>query len=220
MHEAVCWCPTTTTTTTTTTITTTTLQLPPPPLHPLPSQQHQHYSNTHLHQHFPGTYYGGEEDGMGTVPEATMKRMEEGYRELQATPSKSLLKKYLTPMVFDQLKRRVTAAGATLMDVIQSGLANPDSGVGVYAADAESYIMFHDLFDPVIDDYHGGFGSRDLHPGINLGSPAALGDLNELGDYVVSTRVRCARSLEAYPFNPLLTHQQYLELEQDVERAP
>ncbi|KAK4307593.1 hypothetical protein Pmani_020658 [Petrolisthes manimaculis] len=157
-----------TTTITTITTTTTILQLPPPPLHPLlPSQQqHQYNSNTHLHQHLPGTYYGGEEDGMGTVPEAIMKRLEEGYRELQATPSKSLLKKYLTPMVFNQLKRRVTAAGATLLDVIQSGLANPDSGVGVYAPDAESYIMFRDLFDPVIDDYHGGFGSRDLHPGI------------------------------------------------------
>lgn len=156
---------------------------------------------------------------MGTVSEATIARLEEGYRELQATPSNSLLKKHLTPEVFDLLKYRVTAAGATLMDVIKSGLANPDSGVGVYAADAESYTMFSDLFDPVIDEYHGGFGPRDLHPGINLGSPAALGDLNELGDYVVSTRVRCARSLEGYPFNPLLTHQQYMELEQDVERA-
>lgn len=34
--------------------------------------------------------------------------------------------------------------------------------------------------------------------------------------YIISTRVRCGRSLQGYPFNPLLTEQQYKEMETKV----
>ena len=53
----------------------------------------------------------------------------------------------------DSLKSQKTKLGATLLDVIQSGVANVDSGVGVYAPDAESYTMFKGLFDPIIQVY-------------------------------------------------------------------
>ena len=33
------------------------------------------------------------------------------------------------------------------------------------------------------------------------------------GKYVVSTRIRCGRSVQSYPFNPNMTEQQYIELE-------
>ncbi|XP_071517411.1 uncharacterized protein [Panulirus ornatus] len=165
------------------------------------------------------SYYGSEEDGMERLAPDILARLEEEYERLRVTKSRSLMKKFLTPEVFGRLKHRVTSSGASLLDVIKSGLVNLDSGIGLYAPDAESYTMFHELFDPVIDEYHGGFGPADYHPGINFGTANALGDLNEWGPYVVSTRVRCARSLEGYPFNPLLTNEQYLELEQDVERA-
>lgn len=144
--------------------------------------------------------------------------LEQAYASLQASESRSLLKKHLTPDVFERLKYRTTADGASLLDVIKSGVANPDSSVGLYAPDAEAYTLFRDLFEPVIQEYHG-LAPGEGHPGINLGSPNVLGDLNEWGPYVVSTRVRCARSLEAYPFNPLMTLEQYIELEQDAERA-
>ncbi|MPC66485.1 Arginine kinase [Portunus trituberculatus] len=164
------------------------------------------------------SYYGGEEEGMERLAGPELAALEQAYATLQASESSSLLKKHLTPDVFEQLKHRITAHGASLLDVIKSGVANPDSGVGLYAPDAESYVLFRDLFEPVIEEYHGlarGVG----HPGINLGTPHVLGDLNEWGPYVVSTRVRCARSLEAYPFNPMMTLEEYVELEQDAERA-
>lgn len=154
---------------------------------------------------------------MERVDPETLATLEKEFRRLKGVPSRMLMKKYLTKEVFDKLKHRVTAGGATLLDVIKSGLANPDSSIGLYAPDAESYTLFGDLFDPVIDQYHGGFGPNERHPGIDFGSPDLLGDLNEWGDYVVSTRVRCARSIEGYPFNPLLTAEQYSELEQDIE---
>ncbi|KAF8278043.1 arginine kinase [Trypanosoma cruzi] len=107
--------------------------------------------------------------------------------------------------------------GATLMDVIQSGVENLDSGIGVYAPDAESYTVFAALFDPIIEDYHKGFKPNDKQP------PKDFGDLNTFIDvdpdkkYVISTRVRCGRSLEGYPFNPCLKKQQYEEMESRVK---
>ena len=36
------------------------------------------------------------------------------------------------------------------------------------------------------------------------------------GAYIISTRVRCGRSMEGYPFNPCLTEAQYKEMEDKV----
>lgn len=53
---------------------------------------------------------------------ATISKLEEGFKKLEAaTDCKSLLKKYLTKDVFEQLKAKKTSLGATLLDVIQSG---------------------------------------------------------------------------------------------------
>ncbi|GAB6030226.1 hypothetical protein CHUAL_005903 [Chamberlinius hualienensis] len=151
------------------------------------------------------------------VDKVTSDKLEESFQILKNdTKSKSLLKKYLSKEVFDELKGRKTAMGATLLDVIQSGVANLDSGVGIYAPDAESYTLFGALFNPIIDDYHGGFKASDKHPPKDWGDVDAFGDLDPEGAYVISTRVRCGRSLQGYPFNPCLTEEQYKEMEKKV----
>lgn len=45
---------------------------------------------------------------------------------------------------------------------------------------------------------------------------SVFGNLDPTGDYVISTRVRCGRSMEGYPFNPCLTEAQYKEMESKV----
>ncbi|KAG5679394.1 hypothetical protein PVAND_008962 [Polypedilum vanderplanki] len=151
------------------------------------------------------------------VDAAVLEKLESGFAKLQASDSKSLLKKYLTKEVFDNLKNKKTPTfGSTLLDVIQSGLENHDSGVGIYAPDAEAYTTFAELFDPIIEDYHGGFKKTDKHPAKDFGDVNAFGDLDPTGEFVVSTRVRCGRSMEGYPFNPCLTEAQYKEMEQKV----
>ncbi|XP_074602418.1 arginine kinase 1 isoform X2 [Brevipalpus obovatus] len=151
------------------------------------------------------------------VDAAVMEKLEAGFKKLQdASDCKSLLKKYLTKEVFDACKNRKTAMGATLLDIIQSGVENLDSGVGIYAPDAESYTLFKELFDPIIEDYHGGFKPTDKHPASDWGDLNTLVDLDPTGEFVVSTRVRCGRSLKGYPFNPCLTEAQYKEMEEKV----
>jgi len=131
-----------------------------------------------------------------------------------------LLKKYLTEDVLNACKGRKTKLGATLLDVIQSGVANLDSGVGVYAPDAEAYTLFKELFDPLIEDYHNGFKKTDKQPPTDLGEKhvSELVDLDPEGKYIQSTRIRCGRSLAGYPFNPCLTEANYKEMEEKVKK--
>ncbi|VVC28422.1 ATP:guanido phosphotransferase, N-terminal,ATP:guanido phosphotransferase, catalytic [Cinara cedri] len=147
---------------------------------------------------------------------AVAAKMESGWSALSSSDSKSLLKKYLTKEVFDQLKDKKTEFGSTLLDCVQSGFENHDSGVGIYAPDADSYTVFAPIFDPIIEDYHKGFKSTDKHPEKDWGDVNTLGDLDPQGKYIISTRVRCGRSLQGYPFNPLLTEAQYKEIESNV----
>lgn len=156
---------------------------------------------------------------MTAAPEV-VKQIDEGYEKLQAAADcKSLLKKHLTKAVVQKLKTKKTKLNATLLDVIQSGVANLDSGVGLYAPDAESYTMFKDLFDPVIEEYHNGFKPTDTQPAMDLGEGkvAELTDLDPEGKYIVSTRIRCGRSLAGYPFNPCLTEANYKNMEARVK---
>lgn len=150
------------------------------------------------------------------VDAAVMEKMEAGFAKLAASDSKSLLKKYLTKEVFDALKNKKTSFGSTLLDCVQSGFENPDSGVGIYAPDAEAYSLFADLFDPIIEDYHKGFKKTDKHPARDFGDVDSFGNVDPTGEFVVSTRVRCGRSMEGYPFNPCLTEAQYKEMEEKV----
>lgn len=112
------------------------------------------------------------------VDQAVLDKLEAGFAKLAASDSKSLLKKYLSKEVFDQLKTRKTSFGSSLLDVIQSGVENLDSGVGIYAPDAEAYTVYADLFDPIIEDYHGGFKKTDKHPPKDFGDVDTLGNLD------------------------------------------
>ncbi|KAK5966365.1 hypothetical protein GCK32_003024 [Trichostrongylus colubriformis] len=154
------------------------------------------------------------------APPDVVKKIEDGFAKLQAAEDcKSLLKKHLTKAVVDKLKRKKTRLGATLLDVIQSGVENLDSGVGLYAPDAEAYTMFADLFNPVIEEYHNGFKATDSQPPMDLGEKN-LGELTNLdpeNKFIVSTRIRCGRSLAGYPFNPCLTEANYKNMEKRMQ---
>lgn len=162
---------------------------------------------------------GDSSPGSTMADAATLEKLEEAFKKLEGAESKSLLKKFLTKEVFDQLKEKKTKLGASLLDVIQSGVENPDSGIGIYAPDAEAYSLFAPLFDPIIEDYHVGFGHEDKHPASDFGDVSTLVNVDPEGKYVVSTRVRCGRSMEGYPFNPCLNEENYKEMEEKVTAA-
>lgn len=193
---------------------------------PLPEhrQQNQVVKEIHLKDDLPQPQKkhfacGDSSPGSTMADSATIEKLEEAFKKVEASESKSLLKKFLTKEVFEQLKEKKTELGASLLDVIQSGVENPDSGIGIYAPDAESYRMFAPLFDPIIEEYHVGFGHEDKHPASDFGDVNSLVNVDPEGKYVVSTRVRCGRSMKGYPFNPCLNEENYKEMEEKVTAA-
>ena len=126
-------------------------------------------------------------------------------------------------------------------------MENLDSGIGLYAPDAEAYSVFAPLFDPVIGENNLDFllkifskiersttaASRALTstplvtseippsseiwtPRRVLNVPRSLSRPSLQGQFVVSTRIRCGRSVQGFPFNPNMTEQQYSQLERTV----
>jgi len=106
-----------------------------------------------------------------------------------------------------------------LKDVIQSGVENLDSGIGVYAPDAEAYVVFALLFNPIIEEYHGGFSADMKNPMSDFGDPSSFEDLDPERKYIVSTRIRTGRSIEGFPFNPNMTEEQYKQMEEKAKLA-
>jgi protein-arginine kinase len=106
-----------------------------------------------------------------------------------------------------------THNGVTLDDIVRSGQVNPDSTIGVYAGDAESYTTFSRLFDPVISEYHGPRALSGHASNFNL---PTLESLDPSGVFVLSTRIRVARNLKNFPFPAALSASDRVQLEKDV----
>jgi creatine kinase len=69
--------------------------------------------------------------------------------------------KCLTPEIYEKLRDKKTPSGYTLDECIQTGVDNPGHPfimtVGCVAGDEESYEVFAELLDVVIDKRHGGY---------------------------------------------------------------
>ncbi|KAM4825162.1 LOW QUALITY PROTEIN: creatine kinase M-type [Thomomys bottae] len=92
-------------------------------------------------------------------------KLEEEYPDL--SKHNNHMAKVLTPDLYKKLRDKETPSGFTLDDIIQTGVDNPGHPfimtVGCVAGDEESYTVFKDLFDPIIQDRHGGYKPTDKH---------------------------------------------------------
>uniref|UniRef100_A0A8B9NDW3 Creatine kinase M-type n=2 Tax=Accipitriformes TaxID=2558200 RepID=A0A8B9NDW3_9AVES len=128
---------------------------------------------------------------------------EEEFPDL--TKHNNHMAKVLTPALYQRLRDKETPSGFTLDDVIQTGVDNPGHPfimtVGCVAGDEESYEVFKDLFDPVIQDRHGGYKPTDKHrTDLNHENLKGGDDLDP--KYVLSSRVRTGRSIKGYSLPP------------------
>lgn len=131
---------------------------------------------------------------------------------------RSLLKKHLSKELFERLSKRVTANGYSFAQAIHSGVINQDSRIGVYAGDEETYRLFSDLFNPIIEDYHG-FGPTDKHCSCFDVTSLDNLDPDPEGNYILSTRIRVGRNLDAMPLGPGLTKEQRTQVSDIIVTA-
>ena len=102
-----------------------------------------------------------------------------------------------------------------LMEIIASGLENPDSQMGAYAMHPEDYDQFAPMLDPMIRDFHNipeNIAIAQRHDWDITAQGCDLGAI-DLRLKEVSMRVRVARNLASFPLPGAMNKQQRIEFE-------
>ena len=133
----------------------------------------------------------------------------------------NLMAKHLTPKLYEKLQNKATSSGFTLDQAIQTGVDNPGhpfiATVGIVAGDEESYDLFADLFDPIIEERHNGFKKTDTHKTDLDYNKLKGGNLDD--KYVLSSRVRTGRSIRGFSLPPHCSRGERREVERIVNDA-
>jgi hypothetical protein len=133
--------------------------------------------------------------------------------------TKSELSKCLTKEIWEEYKDMSCEEKVTFKTCIYSGIANLDSGIGLYAGSHNAYTTFDKLFDKVIMNYHG--HSPDAKHVSDMKSEGITGaEFSEADSAMVnSTRIRVGRNLAGYPLGPGVTKSQRLDIMNKVVHA-
>ena len=113
--------------------------------------------------------------------------------------------KCLTEDIYNKLCNLKTPSGYTLDMAIQTGVDNPGHPfiytVGCVAGDEETYSLFADFLDPIIEGRHNGYGKGAVHKtDLDINNLVGGDDLDS--DFVLSSRVRTGRSIRPLPLPP------------------
>ena len=129
------------------------------------------------------------------------KQLEENMKK----EKQCLMAQVIDETLFEKLKDLKTEkAGWTIARAINTGVCYPTSFMGCHAGDLESYSLYKELFHPVIEKYHVGYkldGSMKHVTDMDVGKITI--DLSDSAkEKIISTRIRCARNIAAFPLNP------------------
>merc|ERR1712154_314842 len=141
--------------------------------------------------------------------------MSDPFPEIKS--SKSLVAKYVTEPVWNKLSKVVTeTSGFTLAKAIACAVEFDNQHCGIYAGDWDSYKVFADVFDPIIQDYHG--ISADSEHTSDMDVTKIKGNIDGTAP-VHSTRIRVGRSIDGFGLSPGITKDQRLGVENLMKKA-
>merc|ERR1711978_664440 len=156
---------------------------------------------------------------MGSVGYVSSKeivtKMSDPFPEIQS--KHSLVAKHVTKPIWEKLSRAVTkTSGFTLGQAIACAVQFDNQHCGIYAGDWDSYKVFADVFDPIIQEYHGisadSVHTSDMDVGKIKGNIVA-------GAPVHSTRIRVGRSIDGFGLSPGITKEQRVGVENLMKKA-
>merc|ERR1711954_11268 len=129
----------------------------------------------------------------------------------------SLVAKYVTKPIWEKLSRAVTkTSGLSLSQAIACAVQFDNQHCGIYAGDWDSYKVFADVFDPLIQDYHG--ISPDAVHTSDMDVGKIKGNIDPTAP-VHSTRIRVGRSIDGFGLSPGITREQRLGVENLMKKA-
>jgi len=130
---------------------------------------------------------------------------------------KSLVAKHVTKEKWDKLSSHVTkTSGFTLAKAIACAVEFDDQNLGIYAGDSDSYKDFAEVFDPIIQDYHG-IEDGAKHTS-NMDFESVKGTVDASAP-VKSTRIRVGRNVEGFGLSPGIKKEHRLEFENLMKKA-
>ena len=129
----------------------------------------------------------------------------------------SLVAKHVTKERWDKVKDITTkTAGFTLAKACACAIQFDNQHCGIYAGDWDSYKDFAEVFDAIIQEYHG--ISADAKHTSDMDVEKIKGNVND--DVPVhSTRVRVGRSIDGFGLSPGITKEQRTGVESLMKSA-
>merc|ERR1712077_171142 len=119
--------------------------------------------------------------------------------------------------LWEKLSKAVTAtSGLTLAQAIACAVEFDNQHCGIYAGDQDSYKVFSDVFDPIIQDYHG--ISADSKHTSDMDVTKIQGNIDGTAP-VHSTRIRVGRSIDGFGLSPGITKDQRVGVENLMKKA-
>merc|ERR1712142_517404 len=145
------------------------------------------------------------------------------YHNIMAEPmpeiksQHSLVAKYVTKEKWDVLKDiKTKTSGFTLAKAIACAVQFDDQHCGIYAGDWDSYKDFAEVFDPLIQEYHG--ISADAVHTSDMDVSKIKGNIDPTAP-VKSTRIRVGRNIDGFGLSPGITKDQRLNVENLMKKA-
>merc|ERR1711917_222117 len=148
-------------------------------------------------------------------PASPSLAMSDPFPEIKSTHS--LVAKYVTKPIWDKLSRAVTkTSGFTLAQAIACATEFDNQHCGIYAGDWDSYKVFADVFDPLIQEYHG--ISADATHTSDMDVNKIKGNVDPAAP-VHSVRIRVGRSIQGFGLSPGITKEQRVGVENLMKKA-
>lgn len=141
------------------------------------------------------------------------------YDEFFEEGTKSECKKCLTKEIWEEYKDMKCKEGVAFPMCVFSGIANQDSGIGVYAGSHDAYYKFNKLFDQVVQNYHNHAPDANHVSDMSAEGLENADFTEEQMAMVNSTRIRVGRNLADYPLGPGVSKAQRLEIMNKVVEA-
>merc|ERR1712123_203039 len=129
----------------------------------------------------------------------------------------SLVKKHVTKERWDRVKDISTkTCGFTIAKACACAIEFDNQHCGIYAGDWDCYKDFAEIFDAVIQDYHG-ISATDKHTS-DMDVTKVTGNIDPAAP-VHSTRIRVGRSIDGFGLSPGITKQQRIDVEKLMSSA-